>query len=65
MNDDYATLEVSPLASDEEIKKAHHGLVFKYHPDRNQENARALSKMQEIMLSLKYLAILKHVKPMT
>ena len=48
MNDHYATLEVSPLASDEEIKKAYRRLVFKYHPDRNQGNSRAQEKMQEI-----------------
>ena len=55
MNDHYAALEVSLLASDEEIKKAYHRLVFKYHPDRNQENARALRKMQEINTAFEVL----------
>lgn len=55
MKDYYATLEVSPLASDEEIKKAYRRLVLKYHPDRNQGNARALRKMQEINIAFEVL----------
>ena len=55
MNDYYATLEVSPLASDEEIKKAYRQLVLKYHPDRNQENTRAVRKMQEINVAFEVL----------
>ena len=56
MNDDYAALEVSPLASDEEIKKAYRRLVLKYHPDRNQGNARALiRKMQGINAAFEVL----------
>ena len=48
MIDYYAALEVSPLASDEEIKKAYRRLVLKYHPDQNQGNTWAVRKMQEI-----------------
>lgn len=55
MKNYYATLEVFPVASDEEIKKAYHRLVFKYHPDRNQGNARALRKMQEINAAFEVL----------
>lgn len=55
MKDYYATLEVSPLASDEEIKKAYRKLVLKYHPDRNQGNTRAVRKMQEINTAFEVL----------
>ena len=56
MNDYYATLEVSPLASDEEIKKAYRRLVLKYHPDRNQGNTRAVRKMQGINTAFEVLS---------
>ena len=55
MNDHYATLEVSPLVSDEEIKKAYRRLVLKNHPDRNQGNTRAVRKMQEINVAFEVL----------
>ena len=55
MKDYYTTLEVSPLASDEEIKKAYRRLVLKYHPDRNPENTRAVRKMQEINTAFEVL----------
>ena len=55
MKDYYATLEVSPLASDEEIKKAYRRLVLKYHPDRNPRNTWAVRKMQEINTAFEVL----------
>ncbi len=55
MNDYYATLEVSSLASDEEIKRAYRRLVLKYHPDHNQGNAWAVRKMQEINAAFEVL----------
>ena len=46
--DYYATLEVTPQASDDEIKRAYRKLALKYHPDRNQGNKKAEEKIREI-----------------
>jgi molecular chaperone DnaJ len=46
--DYYATLEVTPQASDDEIKRAYRKLALKYHPDRNQGNKTAEEKIREI-----------------
>lgn len=46
--DYYATLEVTPQASDDEIKRAYRKLALKYHPDRNQGNKHAEEKIREI-----------------
>lgn len=46
--DYYATLKVSPEASDEEIKRSYRKLALKYHPDRNQGNKNAEDKIREI-----------------
>ena len=46
--DYYTTLEVTPQASDEDIKRAYRKLALKYHPDRNQGNTRSEEKIREI-----------------
>ena len=48
MIDPYKVLEISPGASEEEIKRAHRTLAKKYHPDLNPGNAYAAEKMNEI-----------------
>lgn len=45
--DYYQTLEVTPEASESDIKKAYRSLSFKYHPDRNSD-ANAADKIREI-----------------
>ncbi|MCE1196015.1 DnaJ domain-containing protein [bacterium] len=47
MSDPYATLELSPDASAEEVSKAYRRLAKKYHPDVN-DSPEAARKMSEI-----------------
>jgi len=51
MTDPYQTLNVSPTASDDEVKKAYRELARKYHPDNYHDNPLAdlaQEKMKEI-----------------
>ena len=51
MTDPYQILNVSPDASDEEVKKAYRELARKYHPDNYHDNPLAdlaQEKMKEI-----------------
>ena len=44
----YAVLDVSPKATDEEIKRAYRKLVFQFHPDVNRGDSKAEDKIREI-----------------
>ena len=46
--DYYVTLEVTPEATDEEIKRSYRKLALKYHPDRNHGNKDAEERIREI-----------------
>ena len=46
--DYYVTLEVTPEASDDEIKRSYRKLALQYHPDRNQGKKDAEEKIREI-----------------
>ncbi|MCL2152917.1 MAG: DnaJ domain-containing protein [Oscillospiraceae bacterium] len=51
MNDPYSVLGVSSRATDEEVKKAYHDMVRKYHPDNYHDNPLsdlAQEKMKEV-----------------
>ena len=48
----YAALEISPNATDDEVKRAYHRMAMMYHPDRVVENEdlkkSATEKFREI-----------------
>ncbi|MHB1203219.1 MAG: DnaJ domain-containing protein, partial [Acidithiobacillus sp.] len=46
--DYYEILEITRTASDEEIKKSYRRLAMRYHPDRNDGDARAEEQFKEI-----------------
>ena len=51
VNDPYKVLEISPEATDEEVKTAYREMARKYHPDNYANNPLsdlAQEKMQEI-----------------
>ena len=48
MKDYYKTLQVSPDASEDQIRKAYRSLALKYHPDRNPGDSSAEEQFKEI-----------------
>ncbi len=48
MKDYYKILGVKPSAALPEIKKTYRALAFKYHPDKNPENALSEARFKEI-----------------
>ena len=54
--DYYAILEVTPQASNKEIKRAYRRKVKKYHPDLNQKNSPAERKIREINVAYEVLS---------
>ena len=58
--DPYQVLGISPLASDDEVKKAYRALSRKYHPDANVNNPnRELAEEQFKQVQQAYDSIMK------
>jgi len=57
MKDYYKTLGVKPSASIQEIKKAYRALAFRYHPDKNPDNALAEAHFKELQEAYATLSV--------
>ena len=57
MKDYYKTLGVSPNTNVPEIKKAYRVLAFKYHPDKNPDNALAEAHFKELQEAWSVLSV--------
>lgn len=56
LKDYYKILEVSPVASQQEIKKAFRRLALQYHPDKNAGNHLAEAQFREIQEAYEVLS---------
>jgi molecular chaperone DnaJ len=56
LKDYYKLLEVTPVASEQEIKTAFRRLALKYHPDKNEGNAFATVHFREIQEAYEILS---------
>lgn len=48
LKDYYKILEISPFATEQEVKKAFRAMAFKYHPDANGKDAYAESYFRDV-----------------
>lgn len=55
MRNPYRVLNINEDSTKDEIKRAYHSLILKYHPDKNKDED-AKEKFQEITLAYKYLS---------
>ena len=51
----YRILEISPDATEEQIKQAYRRLAMKYHPDRNPGNPEAEERFKQIQAAYEWL----------
>jgi molecular chaperone DnaJ len=56
IKDYYTTLEITPLASAQQIKKAFRRLALLHHPDKNQGNAASAAVFREIQEAYEVLS---------
>lgn len=52
----YDCLEISPTASETEIKKAYRRAALKHHPDKNKDNPNAAEKFKEVSQAYEILS---------
>jgi len=55
--DFYKVLEITPDASEEDIKKAYRKLALKYHPDKNHEPGAA----EKVIFCKPFSSIASHI----
>ena len=56
LKDYYKTLEISPAASEQDIKRSFRRLVHRFHPDKNAGDAAAAARFREIREAYEVLA---------
>ena len=56
----YDILEVSPSASETELKKAYRRLALKYHPDKNPNAGDRFKEISQVQIECQWMATRKH-----